>query len=327
MPENKSDGLIPPYVINLNMDGTIKLFETMIIPLYETTNLFGNMADWSSDFLLKIQDKNWVSRYLADYLSGLANLQIVPGLKKFLNQIAFGFSNDLVNEVWAKWIDMELDKNNGGRVEDGITFSHSGFFAPLLGALAKPRPDGSYFDVTTIINYEGVHPGLPPFSHDAYINNPNLKRVINVWGTAPTDVLFTANGQWTGQFDAGGVPVYDSTKKPVAVGDFGPPTWSFEDANFRASSPDFKNINIEIVGARHNDFSYDPLDWNDHPYEPERKAREINRLTNKFMRDLYKAVTEDQINPGALSGFLNGLIPAGIAKYENGIWQIDFGDV
>lgn len=320
VPEGTFDGLIPEYVLNLNMDGAVKLFETMIIPLYETTNLFGNMADWSADFILNMQNESWVRNFLSGGAQILSALTLLPPLKNLFGQIAFGIGNGLVDEVWGK---MLIEESLRGRLENGVAFSHSGFFSPLINALSKPRPDGTDFDVETIINYEGVHPGF--FGHNAFIDNPNLKRIINVWGTAPTDPLFTANGQWTGQFDSNGLPIYDTTKKPVQVGDFGPPEFSFSNAAFVGPSG-ITNINIEIVGARHNDFVFDPYAWNDHPYEPERKAREINRLTNLFMRNLYAKVVEDQEKPGALMEFLRNH-PNVQQEATTGVWEVDFGEV
>ncbi|MFH1800119.1 MAG: hypothetical protein ABH891_04635 [Candidatus Omnitrophota bacterium] len=108
-------------------------------------------------------------------------------------------------------------------------------------------------------------------------------------------------------------------------GDFGPPTWTFDDANFTGPAG-IENINIEIIGARHNDFSYDPAAWNSNPYEPEAEAQEINRKTNLFMRDLYKFALQDQTNAGVLSNFPR---TESVVSYNSSrnIWVVDFGDV
>ena len=64
----------------------------------------------------------------------------------------------------------------------------------------------------------------------------------------------------------------------------------------------------------------------DKPYEPERKAREINRLTNRFMRQLYGAVAKDQETPGVLMDFLQ-THPNVTKDPVSGTWVVDFGDV
>ena len=93
------------------------------------------------------------------------------------------------------------------------------------------------------------------------------------------------------------------------------------------ASSGIENINIEIKGARHNDFVYDPTIWNTNPFPAEARVKEINRQTNLFMRNLYKAVVDDQATPGALRGFLDSLVANGTARLENGVWKIDFGVV
>ena len=122
------------------------------------------------------------------------------------------------------------------------------------------------YDVSTIINYEG-----PFVDWDTTIQNAHLKRVINVWGTA-------------GLFE----------------GDFGPPF--LDSAHFQG----IDNVNIEIKGAFHNDFSYNSNDYADRTGwgEKEIKRERINKVTNRFMRLLYKAAADEQATPGQLEGFL-----------------------
>ncbi len=319
--EGTYDGLIPPYVRDLSElgDKVIKLAESLLVPMYETTNLFSNALSWSTDFLLNLENESWLQNLMNAGLNAIAPFPLFGAANIFV-QIGLGLVNNLAFEAWAKMLALESQM---GRIDKGIAFAHSGFFAPLTGALAKKRPDDTYFDVNTIINYEGVHPG---FKGEGFIDNPNLKTIINVWGTAPNDPF--TNGQHNGETCLNGHPCMDYTKKEVPVGDFGPPAWVFDKANFTSSHPlGLTNINIEIKDARHNDFTFKPEDWNDDPYEPERKAREINRLTNLFMRQLYDRVVEDQKQPGLLIAFLEDMVAQGKAKYENGIWRVDFGDV
>jgi len=204
--------------------------------------------------------------------------------------------------------------------------THSGFFAPLLGALEKTRDDGSYFDVQTVINYEG-----PNVNWNDHIDNPNLKRIINVWGTAPNEIIETRANQIPGCNTNGSVSCIDPSKKPVVISDFGPPSnptnllseWS--KAGFTGSAPGgIENVNILILNARHNDFSYDATAWNDpgNQFEPEMIAQEINRKTNKFMRLLYQFSLTDQTRPGDLRFFLENT--TGISfDSANQVWVVD----
>jgi len=141
------------------------------------------------------------------------------------------------------------------------------------------------YDVSTIINYEG-----PFVDWNATIQNTHLKRVINVWGTA-------------GLFE----------------GDLGPPL--LDPANFQG----IDNVNIEIKGAFHNDFSYNSNDYADRTGwgEKEIKREFINRQTNLFVRRVYAASLKDQTSPGVLKGFLESLEFDGGAELKDGIWKID----
>lgn len=96
-------------------------------------------------------------------------------------------------------------------------------------------------------------------------------------------------------------------------------------ANFTGSAPEgIENINIKILNARHNDFSYDPTEWNNpgNQFEPERIAQEINRKTNKFMRSLYQAALTDQTNPGDLRFFLE-TTPGISFDSANQVWVVN----
>jgi hypothetical protein len=121
-----------------------------------------------------------------------------------------------------------------------------------------------------------------------------------------------------------------------AVGDFGPGFVGFS----RYDGPEYiETINIKILGARHNDFTYKDYKtdangfdlphipenelWNRNAYEPERIAREINFKTNKFMRELYKASKDEEDLPGTIEHFLIDLENREIAALENDVWVID----
>lgn len=288
VPEGTSDEFMFSFINDLeNKDRIINESKKLLIPLYERGYLIKNLADWAENFILNINGIQDVLKLAA--LRG--TLSIAPIAVDILGQ------NNLVNEVKTKLINFE---NSKGILEKGIAFAHSGFLAPLLGAIEETRDDGTYFDINTVISYEGV----AAINQDAFIDNPYLKRIINVWGTAPTAPV-RVTGQWTGEFSENGSLVLDSSKKAIPISDFGPPTSTFENASFSARSVDFEQINIEIIGARHNDFSYDSDAWNKNPYWPEVAAKEINKKTNKFMRSLYEAILKDQNTPGRLNSFLN----------------------
>jgi hypothetical protein len=166
-----------------------------------------------------------------------------------------------------------------GPIEDGIAFVHSGATAPLLGAL-QVRP----YDIQTVIVYEGPHP-----DYNENIANPNLERVIHVRGT-------------------GSVADGDSL-----VPFLGPASFD------NTANADFENINISIIGAFHNDFSYDEAAWDakiaavvgSTPAAVEadrnrlRAEKERNRRVNLFMRELYRAALLEQTTSGRLEFFLD----------------------
>ena len=184
----------------------------------------------------------------------------------------------------------ELDKK--GPIEDGIAFVHSGATAPLLGALKAKA-----YDINTVIIYEGPHP-----NYYENIANPNLKRIIHVMGSN------------------------HGIKNSVQEGDSLVPflnTAHFQ--NTLVPVTEFENINIEITGAFHNDFTYIGSTWAANPplNDAERTRERINRRTNLFMRDLYEAALRNQTEPGALTDFFTSLERTGAAKKESGIWKID----
>lgn len=335
VPEGTRDGLIQPLINLLAFkDRVISFIQTVNIPMYETTNLIGNALNWISNFYTQafpnetiknfIDAMNQPGDFFENLVQGLIPQSDVPSefhdwtekLQTWYHSLIDPFTNQLVDEVIRKL-------SVFGPIQDAIAFSHSGFFAPLLGAIERMD-----YDVHTVINYEG-----PYLNPNVYLQSAHLERIINVWGTAPNSVL---SGQYDDSFP---FPVRHLDKKPVPIGDFGPPFLMDDDrvANFD-SARGIANINIKIIGARHNDFSYKEYKtdsngnelphtpenelWNRNPYEPERIAREINFKTNVFMRKLYEAAKAEEETPGRLRGFLENT--PGVSKDPvTGVWTVD----
>lgn len=185
---------------------------------------------------------------------------------------------------------MEKLQQQQGWLKDGIAFAHSGFTAPVLTAIETMK-----YDVESVIIYEGPHP-----NYQARFTNPSLRRIIHVMGS---------NHEVQDSLDEGDSPV-------PFLG------W----AKFTGADPDkFENINIEILGAFHSDYSYDPTQ-----YEPGGEFENANadreqthRRVNLFMRDLYRAVLDEQNQIGELNAFFQRQINRGAAKKIDGRWQID----
>lgn len=262
VPENQFDNLMPPYVLDLESDGVItNSLQEYIIPLYEVTGIFGNAVDWASDFLLHLDERN-AFRML---LEGVLDIAVPQPLN---NLIDYGLDNFLVDEVYAKLIAQEQAK--GLEISDGIVFVHSGGLMPMVGAIERTKPNGDLFDVDTLISYEGVY-----INDNMLIENPHLKRVINVWGTATF----------------------------LGDGDFGPPIPPM--SNFQGTTiGQIENINIRIIDAFHNDFSYDADDYSGASTPEEQDRQLVNEMTNAFMRRLHARAAEDQYIPGRLTEFL-----------------------
>jgi hypothetical protein len=134
------------------------------------------------------------------------------------------------------------------------------------------------YDVQTVIIYEGPHA-----NYKTFFSNPNLERIIHVRGTG----IITEGDAWVpflGKAEFGGV----------------------------------ENLNIEIEGAFHSDFSYNEAEWDakiaaatgSTPTAVEaqknvlREQKERNRKVNIFMRKLYQAALTDQTRRGDLRFFL-----------------------
>jgi|GEM_PF-2920150 len=126
-----------------------------------------------------------------------------------------------------------------------VHFAHSGDFQPMIEAL-EHMPDEYRSRIKTMIVYEG------PYVGDGVINDPYLQTLIRVRGS----------------------------KEGLSVPFLGHRHFEIVDKN-GAVIPLPNQYNIEIVGAGHSDFSYDPA----FEYGSE-EEREIARKTSLFMRDL-----------------------------------------
>ncbi len=106
--------------------------------------------------------------------------------------------------------------------------------------------------------------------------------------------------------------------------DAAPPIWSFDNANFNGANL-AQNINIKILGAKHNDFSYSATDlrWTPNPDANKRIEREINFKTSAFMQNLYQVAKEEDFTNGSINEFLQSLVPIGAAENKNGVWEIN----
>jgi len=349
VPLGTPDELIPSYMTGLESKGIINKLQEYLVPMYEITNLFGNLVAWAYNFMSSDDVKAFVqalslpNNLMNDIMTKQIPLTSIPepfrdwakNIQAWYDSFFSGLSTNLVAQVVATLKQLELGK--GMPIQDGIAFAHSGFFAPLIGALQTTLDaTGKKFDVETIINYEG-----PTVDRNAYIDNPSLKRIINVWGTAPNQ-LVTGMSKYFPDDPAHPFTENDFSKIPVQVGDFGPPIgdlpWDVGKANYKGPAG-ITNINIEIVGARHNDFTYTDyktdsngnyvLDqsgnrielWNRVPYAPEQLAREINFKTSVFMQNLYQAAKNEETNPGDLANFLRRT--PGITQDSTGVWIVD----
>lgn len=128
---------------------------------------------------------------------------------------------------------------------DFVHFAHSGDFQPMIEAL-EHMPDEYRSLIKTLVVYEG------PYVGDGIINDPYLETLIRVRGVKP------------------GFEVPFLEHQDFQITD--------QNGNVKAI---LNQYNIEIAGANHNDFSYDPSFTYSCAEE-----REIARKTSLFMRDL-----------------------------------------
>ncbi len=127
-----------------------------------------------------------------------------------------------------------------------VHFSHSGNFQPMIKAREDPRL--AALNLKTMIVYEG------PYVGDGVINNTKLDTIIRIHGTGGVS-----------QGDAYVPFLEDHT---------------FSGVNADGSSRVIKNYNIEILGAKHSDFSCTDGSSQD------MCSGFINQQTNLFLRDL-----------------------------------------
>ncbi|MFH1664783.1 MAG: hypothetical protein ABIA77_01405, partial [Candidatus Omnitrophota bacterium] len=181
-----------------------------------------------------------------------------------------------------------------------VYFSHSGQFRPLVETLNN-NPG---MPINTIFNFEG------PYVGEQIINNDNINRVINVYGTQPAfgidDIFQTLQLGPAGAF----LSLINRDDEPVPF--LGPVNFTGLDAD--GNEFDIENYNFEIIGARHSDFSYNPNNANLTP-----EQRGINIATNFFMRQLSEAVVDN--DPLRMTDFAmkNGI------SYDNerGVFVVD----
>ncbi|MGI6240962.1 MAG: Ig-like domain repeat protein [Candidatus Omnitrophota bacterium] len=124
-----------------------------------------------------------------------------------------------------------------------VHFAHSGNFQPFIQAL-EHMPDEYRSKVKTLVAYGA------PYVGDGVINDPFLETLVRVRGTKD------------------GVPFEGVRQFQITD----------QNGNVKAIPNQY---NIEIIGAAHNDFSYDPSFTYSSAEE-----REIARKTSLFMRDL-----------------------------------------
>ena len=292
--EDTPDPLIESYVKDLEgrTPADSKIIDSarkLMFYLYEMTDMVFNAVDWFTDF----------EPILANNL-----LHIMEGpLAPTVDTINF-FLNFLATPGIPEVVRSGIEKINTYLAQDwGI---NNNLVQEVMKELDQKGPieDGIAFvhsgatapllralqyrsyDIQTVLIYEGPHP-----DYNETITNPNLDRIIHVRGT--------------GSMDDGDslVPFLD---------------W----AHFGGVD----NINIEIEGAFHSDYAYQPEDYElgGEFYGKFGLEREIlNRKVNLFMRDLYEAVLTDQTRPGDLRDFFELLKGDGAATEENGIWKID----
>ncbi|OGW75607.1 MAG: hypothetical protein A2Z72_08630 [Omnitrophica bacterium RBG_13_46_9] len=175
--------------------------------------------------------------------------------------------NEIILEV-ETFLDGLSAEQRDGRIG---YFSHSGHFNPLIQAINE-RQD---FDIDTIINYEG------PYIGNNVIDNTNIKRIININGTASP--ITVDNPYKLITWNACGLYI-DATQ--LKLNDYKVPFLT--KAEF-TSNQGIENINFEIKNARHSDFSYDPLS------SQSAEHKEVNRATSYFVKKLSEAAIDDNL--------------------------------
>ncbi|MEI7752414.1 MAG: hypothetical protein WCJ71_10045, partial [Candidatus Omnitrophota bacterium] len=157
-------------------------------------------------------------------------------------------------------------------------FAHSGNFQPMIEAL-EHMPDAYRSRIKTLVVYEG------PYVGDGVINDPFLQTLIRVRGV----------------------------KSGVAVPFLEHREFQVTDTNGKVTALQ-NQYNIEISGADHSDFSYDPSFEYASP-----EAREIARKTSLFMREL--ALKANDFTETA--NFLDVNRQDGSVELVDGIYRVD----
>ncbi len=284
--EDSPDPLIESYITNLQNEGIVNPAKKLMIYLYEMTRVVFNAVDWLTDF--EPDDASALFHILespigpiVDVIGLLGSILSTPLMPEVV-RTAIQDMRDYLAISWGIGNDLVQETiselDQKGPIEDGIAFVHSGATAPLLEAL-RIKP----YDIQTVIVYEGPH-----HDYNANLLNPNLERVIHVRGTGT-----------------------------VADGDDLVPFLDWAKFN-NTANPLFENINIQITGAFHSDYSYNEAEWDakiaavvgstPQAVEVDRNRliaqKERNRRVNIFMRRLYQVALSDQSTPGDLKLFL-----------------------
>ncbi|MBI2095359.1 MAG: hypothetical protein HYT89_04245 [Candidatus Omnitrophica bacterium] len=287
--EDTPDPLIKSYVGNLEGEGIINPAKKLLFYLYEMTDLVMNGVDWITDF------KKEETRLILDIMDGPLESQIawIKSLSSLLPvpeplRAYIQTLKDYLATDWGIGNNLVQEVMRELDQKGPIEDAIAFVHSGATAPLLKALQQKPY-DIQTVLIYEGPYP-----DYGEKILNPNLERIIHVMGT--------------------GSPPEGDAYVPF-----------LGKAEFKGVHPDFETINIEIRGAFHSDFSYNPNDYADHTDWNEEKAerQRINRKVNLFMRDLYEATYKDQTEPGRLKDFFDTLIERNAAEKVNGIWKID----
>lgn len=298
-PENTPDPLMQSYVDTLRVkDNLTNSLREFVVYLYEKTKTLGNAVDWLTDFQLTDDEKNFLT-FATGSFQALVNLMLnptssIPIPARFQEQFSFwkswysanvlGLGNDLVQETINEL--EALQNGTAATVAKGPIQNGVAFAHSGFTAPLLNAIEQMDYDVENVIIYEGPYP-----DYSRYFTNTHLQRIIHVQGT--------------------GSPLDGDAWVPF-----------LGDAKFDGANPAFENLNIKIIGAFHNDFSYDEAAWNakiaavagstqamvDAQQKILQAQKERNREVNAFMRRLYRAVLEDQAAPGSLKFFLSNTI-------------------
>ncbi len=191
---------------------------------------------------------------------------LVGNVFRWMADTWFGcnFMRDEIERELKSYVDLiELNQREFG-LDPNMKFthfSHSGNFQPMIEAL-EHMPDDYRSRIKTLVVYEG------PYVGDAIIDDPYLETLVRVRGVKPGLA----------------VPLLDQRDFKIVD----------ENGNVTALP---NQCNIEILGAGHDDFSYDSS------FEyGSAEEREIARKTSLFMRELSLASS----NVVQLFDLLNG---------------------